>query len=213
MRCFNLARVAALSCVAGLFVSLTACSVPTADDTHARGSSSAFLRNTASYRAVDNAIYDVLSELREENPGHQRVLEEVGLSNLLYGKKPGFDVSLVEAPEREFHRWAATSREYSTGSDRQRIRIEARPWQGSDGHWAPDVAVKTEIAQQQNFASFKAPGFFGSSPWLEGGRNSKVEAEIANRVNDKLRAWRASGAADPGNRRDEWLNSASGGGR
>jgi hypothetical protein len=190
MRYASLARVAALSCVAGLFVSFTACTIPTADDVHARGSSSAFLRNTTDYRAVDNAIYDVLSEMY-----------------------PAYTISLVEAPEREFHRWAATSDEFSTGTDRQRIRIEARPWQGSDGHWAPDVAVKTEVAMQQSQFQPKAPGSFGSSPWLEGGRNAKVEARIANEVNKKLRAWRSAGSPDPGNRRDEWLNSASAGGR
>jgi len=182
MRFSSMARVAALTCVAGLFVSLTSCTIPGTDTMGA-------MRNSSERVAVDNAIYDTLAEM--------------------YGKDR---ITLVPA-QRKYHRWAATSNEWATGTDRMRTRVEAGAWLGSDGVWAPDIKVSNELSQQQSPFGNTAPNSLGSDPWLEAGRNTKVEAEIANKVNAKIRSWRANGSQEGGNRRDEWLDRTSGGGR
>jgi len=189
MRYIKLAKMAALTCVAGLFVSMTsACTLVVHDDVHARGSSGMF--GDDEYRAVDNAIYDVLVE----QYGKDRVL-------------------LVAAPEREHHRWTVTSDEFAIGSDRQRTRIEARAMSGSDGYWFPEVKVTSQFTNRGFDTRVAAPSNFGTNPWINGGSNGRAEAKIVNSVNAKVREWRMNGSQKPGNRRDEWLDRTTAGGR
>ncbi len=179
-------RAAILTCCAGL-LALSACTIPVADDIHLRGSSSAFAGDTSDYRAMDNAIHDVLVE----RFGRDRV-------------------ELVEFPEREHHRWVATSNEFPMGNERHRLRISARPMPGGDGTYEIHVMAREEIYQQGDQFRTGSPPAFGRTPWIEVSRNAKIESEIANEVNSRVRAWRSAGRADPGNRRNEYISGAGG---
>jgi hypothetical protein len=159
------------------------CSMPTADDFQQRGRTSAFLKDTSDYRAMDNAIYDVLAET--------------------YGADR---ITMVEAPEREHHRWVATSDQDVRG-DRHRVRVEGRPMWDSDERYSPQIMVRDQFYLRGNPFAVGSPPEFGGNPWIEGGRDDKQEAKIANAVEAKLRAWRAAGCPEPGNRRDEWLKA------
>lgn len=188
MRCLNLAKLAAVSVTAGLLAFSAACTMPLADDTHARGRSNAILKDSP-YIQMDDAIHDVLAEV--------------------YGKDR---MVLVEKPEIEHHRWATTSDENTQAGGRSRVRIEGRPMKGSDGHWYPQIVVKNEFLMEGNpMSPSSTPRDFGRSPWIEGGRNSKLEAKLSNDVNSLLREWRAGGRTDPENRRDGWFKATAGG--
>jgi len=176
-------RFATFSLAAMAMIGLSACSVPTADDVHARGSSNNWFTDTSQYRAVDNAIHDMLVEMF----GQSRV-------------------ELSEYPEKEFHRWIVNLDEFiGADAQRHRYRVEARPQLGEDGKYVPHVKVVEQI-YITGMPNTRTPSSdVGRTAWLDGARQPKKEIEIANAVSTKVRAWREAGHQDPGNRRDEYF--------
>lgn len=171
------------TCLAALgLAALSACAVPfVGEDIHLKGRTSILSPENSEYRAVDNAIYDVLCET--------------------YGKSR---VIMSEYPEKEFHRWVYVSDEYTAG-ERMRLRVTARPMKDSDGRWYPSLQAKYEVYMKGDPFINGRPGEFGANPFIEGGRGDMLEAKLVNKVMEKVRAWEAANCPDPGSRRDEWI--------
>ena len=177
-----------LFALAGLLVfgaGISGCTLGFHDDVHMRGSDS--IGDTTQYRAVDNAIYDVLVKM--------------------YGKNR---VMASDWPEVEYHKWVVISKEFSPDGQRHRLRIQARPQAGEDGVFVPQVMVEDQIYMQNNLSgNMGKVNERGSSGWIQGARVTKDEMEIANAVNAAVESWRNSGGADTGSRHEDYLDRRS----
>ena len=149
-----------------LLLAPSACTVITHDDTLQRA-------DDAGWRVVDNAIYDVLAEK--------------------YGKDR---MQLSEYPEKENHRWVATSDQVNGGLQRQRVRVEGTPELDRTGNYCPWIVVRTEAHIDGR--------------WVELSTDAKAEVGVLNSVDAKIRAWRTSGSpANVASRRNEFLAKKS----
>ncbi|MCK6438675.1 MAG: hypothetical protein L6Q71_00555 [Planctomycetes bacterium] len=176
---------------AGLLIfgaGVSSCTLGFHDNIHTRGSSDSMWRDTSQYRAVDNAIYDVLVKR--------------------FGKE---FVRSADGPEIEYHRWEVTSEERAIGFERQRKHVWARPELNEDGsRYVVSVYAENQRYEDMNWnGSVGKPSELGRNTWQHMNRIPEIEVAIVNEVNELLRAWETAGMPDPGSRHEQYLAGRS----
>lgn len=166
-------RVMTLALLAAGLLAISGCTIPFAgEDNFFRGRSNSWTQGDPEYRAVDNAIYNVLAEQ--------------------YGEDRVFDMAW---PEKENHRWTVEFDEVMAGA-RGRWAINAAP-RKDRGIWKPDVRVEFQIVTTDDgFNGISRDSHFGGS-YLTTTRNHTLEAKIINEVKERVRKWKADGRPEP----------------
>jgi len=83
--------------------------------------------------------------------------------------------------EWKYDHWTATSNQKAYGTEKYRTRVSAYPQLDQDGHYSPIVVVRREV--YTGYSSGRGgPTAMYSNMWTEVGRDTKLEAELANAI-------------------------------
>ncbi|MBZ0136548.1 MAG: hypothetical protein K8I27_09265 [Planctomycetes bacterium] len=122
------------------------------------------------FSSVEQAIHDTLAEK--------------------FGKENVFRPDI----EWKYNNWTVVTNQTARGHDKYRLRVSAYPQLDADGMYEPVVVARQEVYTGYATSGRGGPTAMYSGKWSEAGRDSYLEAELANEIYAKLHAPASSEA-------------------
>lgn len=96
--------------------------------------------------------------------------------------------------EWKYNHWTVLSDQRAYGHDKYRSRVYAYPQLDQDGMYEPVVIVRDEVYTGGSYGFGRGgPTAMYSGKWSEAGRDSALEAELANGIYNRLKSREAGG--------------------